>query len=126
MAGGETDAAGSGDGGSCVDGADTAWVLVSFVLVLVMYPGLALFEAGLLRAKNTLSIMMQVFGGVTTLSVLWDVIGYSLVYGPTFHGLIGGVRHALLFEVAYDTCSPFAPTIPTAAFAMFQVRSRVV
>ena len=107
--------------GSCVNGADTAWVLLSFVLVLAMFPGLALFEAGLLRAKNTLSIMVQVFAGVTVLSVLWDIIGYTLVFGPTQHGIIGGTDHVLLLDVSYDKCNQLAPTIPEAAFAMFQM-----
>jgi Amt family ammonium transporter len=56
-------------------------VLLAFVLVLAMFPGLALFEAGLLRAKNSLSILIQIFSGLTTLSVLWDLVGYSLVFG---------------------------------------------
>ena len=119
-----TDADSSTGGASCINGADTAWVLLSFVLVASMYPGLALFEAGLLRAKNTVSVLVQVAGpatpsahprcraaaarrdtqwgdgvalshrgaclqvlvGLTTLSVLWDVIGYTLVYGPTRRG----------------------------------------
>ena len=66
------------DGSFPVSGADTAWVLLCFVLVLSMYPGLALFEAGLLRAKNTVSILVQVVVGLTTLSVLWDLVGFTL------------------------------------------------
>ena len=106
---------------SCVSGADTAWVLLCFVLVLSMYPGLALFEAGLLRAKNTVSILVQVVVGLTTLSVLWDLVGYTLVYGPSQRGLIGGLDHAFLRDVPYDACVPAAPTVPAAAFAMFQM-----
>jgi len=106
---------------SCVDGADTAWVLVSFVLVLSMFPGLALFEAGLLRAKNTLSVMSQVMAGMFVLCVLWDLVGYSLVFGSDHHGLIGGFEFVLLFNTGYDTCIKFAPTIPAAAFAAFQM-----
>eukprot|EP00040_Diaphanoeca_grandis_P029388 m.172159 g.172159 ORF g.172159 m.172159 type:complete len:500 (+) comp31671_c0_seq2:235-1734(+) len=106
---------------SCIDGADTAWVLVSFVLVLSMFPGLALFEAGLLRAKNTLSVMIQVMAGMFSLCVLFDIIGYSLIFGSDHFGIIGGFDHVVLINTGYATCTKFAPTIPAAAFATFQM-----
>jgi len=55
----------------CYDTGDTTWVLISTVLVLGMMPGLSLFEAGLLRSKNTISIMTQTVGGLILLSVMW-------------------------------------------------------
>ncbi len=58
-------------GQSCIDTGDTTWVLISTVLVLGMMPGLAFFEAGMLRNKNTLSIITQTIGGIVTLSVMW-------------------------------------------------------
>lgn len=107
--------------GACVNGADTAWLLLSFVLVLSMFAGLALFEASLLQAKNTVSVMVQVLVGLITLSVLWDVVGFTLVFGRTQAGVIGGLDHLFLEDVPYDECSHFAPTVPAAAFAMFQM-----
>jgi Amt family ammonium transporter len=109
------------DASACIDGADTAWLLLSFVLVLSMFAGLALFEASLLQAKNTVSVLVQVLVGLISLSVLWDLVGFTLVYGPTQGGIIGGLNHAFLIDVPYDTCSKFAPTVPAAAFAMFQM-----
>lgn len=107
--------------GSCISSADTAWVLLSFVLVLSMFGGLGLFEASLLQAKHTISVLVQVMVGLITLSVLWDVVGFTLVYGKTQGGLIGGMEHTFLLGVPYDDCNAFAPTIPAAAFAMFQM-----
>ena len=97
-------------------------MLLCFVLVLSMYPGLALFEAGLLRAKNTVSILVQVVVGLTTLSVLWDLVGFTLVYGPSQRGLSGGLDHAFLRDVPYDACVPAAPTktiTPAAKSAIY-------
>ena len=59
---------------------DTTWVLTSTILVMGMLPALALFQAGLLRSKNTLSIITQIIGGFITLTVMWDVFGYSLTF----------------------------------------------
>eukprot|EP00729_Bicosta_minor_P007073 gene7073-17375_t len=71
--------------------------------------GLALFESGLLRAKNTLSIFVQIFGGVTVMSLLWVVFGYSLVFGPTQGGVIGNFKYGLLLDVP--------PLLMTGSFA---------
>jgi Amt family ammonium transporter len=64
-------------------------VLVSTVLVLGMSPALALFEAGMLRSKNSLSLITQIFSGVIALSVLWVLVGYSLVFSGDAGGFIG-------------------------------------
>lgn len=74
---------------------DTTWVLTSSMLVLSMMPALAFFEAGMLRTKNTLSIVSIVFGGVTVLSVLWVLFGYSLVFSNSYGGIIGDLRKGL-------------------------------
>jgi Amt family ammonium transporter len=121
LTGASQDSSSSGAAGACIDGADTAWVLLSFVLVLSMFAGLALFEASLLQAKNTVSVVVQVLVGLIVLSVLWDIVGFTLVYGPTQAGVIGGLDHVFLEDVPYDSCSTFAPTVPAAAFAMFQM-----
>ena len=63
-----------------LDDGDTTWMLLSTLLVLTMMPALAIFEAGLLRAKNTMSIITQIVVGVVLLSTLWVAVGYSLVF----------------------------------------------
>ncbi len=69
----------------CVlDDGDTTWMLLSTLLVLTMMPALAIFEAGLLRAKNTMSIITQVFVGLVLLSTMWIVFGYSIVFHSNF------------------------------------------
>ncbi len=71
---------------------DTAWVLIASALVLLMtIPGLAFFYGGLVRRKNVLSILMQCFIIVCVISLQWMLFGYSLAFGPAFHGIIGNL-----------------------------------
>lgn len=107
--------------GCMVNDSDTAWVLVATILVLGMMPALAFFEGGLLRSKNTLSFITQIFSGIVALGFLWDIFGYSLVFGTDHGGVIGSYEHFLLLGVDYWKCSPHAPYIPAACFALFQM-----
>jgi len=100
---------------------DTTWILVSTTLVLGMCPGLAFFYAGMLRSKNTLSIVNQIFAGNVILSMMWLVFGFAFSFGPTVGGLIGAPVHLLWLGVHYDKCGPHAQTIPGALFALFQM-----
>lgn len=104
-----------------LDTGDTTWLLVSTVLVLGMCPALAFFEAGMLRSKNTLSIITQVFVGNTILSVMWLFFGYSLVFGTSIFGIIGGLDHILWINVPYDKCGRFAANVPAALHALFHM-----
>lgn len=104
-----------------INSGDTAWVSISFVLVLGMMPALAFFEAGLLRSKNTLSIITQIFSGVAVLSTMWNFFGYSLTFGPDHGGIIGDFSNGALIGVSLTDCSPHAPTIPATVFAYFQM-----
>ena len=108
---------------SCVSHADTAWVLVSTMLVLLMIPALGLFEAGLLRAKNTTSVLTQVFSGAVLMSFLWHIVGFSLVFGDSLVGIIGSpATYPLMIGVSVDSCfEAWAPTVPKRAFAEFQM-----
>lgn len=103
----------------CANNADTAWVLLCAVLVLGMMPALALFEAGLLRRKNTLSIITEVFVGLATMQVMWYLGGFSLVYGPDMGGFIGNLKYIMMHNLGGE-CLEAAPTIPGLAFASFQ------
>jgi ammonium transporter, Amt family len=105
-----------------IDTGDTAWMLVAGSLVLLMIPALGLFEAGLLRKKNTVSIFMQIFFGLALLSVMWFVFGFSLVFGPDeTGGLAGNLDYVFLKNVPWDDSLDYAPTIPGVLFAKFQL-----
>ena len=104
---------------TCVDDGDTAWVLLSSVLILGMMPALAFFEAGLLRRKNTLSIITEVFVGISAMQLCWYLIGFSLVFGTDHGGFIGGFDYFAMRGLG-NQCLPYAPSIPGLAFASFQ------
>jgi len=72
-----------------IDSGDTAWVLISAALVLLMTPGVAFFYGGMVRAKSVLNMMMMSFGAMATVSVAWVLWGYSEAFGQSWHGLIG-------------------------------------
>src|SRR5674536_39313 len=97
-------------------GADTAWVLISSALVLLMVPGLALFYGGLVQRKNVLSSMMHSFVAMGVITIEWIVIGYSLAFAPV-NWFIGGLDNIFLRGI-----DPYSVTgtIPTYAFVAFQ------
>lgn len=78
-------------------------------------------EAGLLRSKNTQSIIMQVMAGMVVLGFMWDIVGYSLTFGDDHGGVIGDFKHSFLLGVGYNECSPHAPQIPAALYALFMM-----
>ncbi|HYM37898.1 MAG TPA: ammonium transporter [Nitrospiraceae bacterium] len=105
-----------------IDPADTAWVLIASVLVLVMIvPGLALFYGGLVRSKNVLGTIMHSFVILCVVSLLWILFGYSLAFGPDKWGLIGGLEWAGLRDVGLSPHPVYGPTIPHQAFMIFQM-----
>ncbi len=97
-------------------GADTAWVLISSALVLLMLPGLALFYGGLVQRKNVLSSMMHSFVAMGVITIEWMVIGYSLAFAPG-NWFVGGLDNIFLRGI-----DPYSVTgtIPTYAFVAFQ------
>jgi Amt family ammonium transporter len=97
---------------------DTAWMLVSTVLVIIMIvPGLALFYAGMVRGKNALSVLMHVFVTFSLISVLWALFGYSLAFTEG-NSVIGGLSKAFLSGITPDSLSG---TIPEYVFVAFQL-----
>ena len=103
-----------------LDSGDTAWMLTSTLLVILMaLPGLALFYGGLARSKNMLSVLVQVFVVFALISVLWALYGYSLAFGGEGH-FYGGFGHVFLRGIAPDTLSAALPTIPEYVFVAFQ------
>lgn len=106
---------------------DTAWVLMSTALVLLMtIPGLAFFYGGLVRRKNVLSILMQCFIILCVISLQWILFGYSLAFGPDFHGLIGNLSWAGLKGVGFLPNADYAATIPHIVFMIFQMMFAVI
>jgi ammonium transporter, Amt family len=106
---------------------DTAWVLVSSALVLLMtMPGLAFFYGGLVRRKNVLSILMQCFIILCVISLQWVLFGYSLAFGPDFHGIIGNLSWAGLNGVGAAPNPDYAATIPHSVFMVFQMMFAVI
>ncbi len=111
---------------------DTAWMLVSSALVLLMIPGLALFYGGMVRQKNVLSTIMHSFVAMGIVGVQWVVIGYSLAFGPdAFMGLVGGVGKAMFnglisfkdgvpVYALFQNVASEPGSIPEYVFAMYQ------
>jgi len=105
-----------------IDTGDTAWMLIAGCLVLLMIPALGLFESGLLRKKNTVSIFMQIFFGMSLLSVMWFVFGFSLSFGPSTTGIIGNLDWSFLKGIPWDApLEQYAPSIPGVLFVKFQL-----
>jgi Amt family ammonium transporter len=105
-----------------VDSGDTAWVLMSAALVMLMTaPGLALFYGGLVRTKNVLGTIMQSVIILCVVTLLWILFGYSLAFGPDVGGFIGGLDWVGLRNVGLDPHPTYGPTIPHQVFMMFQL-----
>jgi Amt family ammonium transporter len=106
---------------------DTAWVLISTALVMLMTPGLALFYGGLVRRKNVLSTIMHSFFILALVSVTWVLWGYSLAFGPdTGLGLVGGLDWLGLDGVTGAPSETYAPTVPHLAFMAFQMMFAII
>ena len=108
--------------GAVINGADTAWVLMSSALVLAMtVPGLALFYGGLVRSKNVLGTIMHSFAILCVVSLFWVLLGYSLAFGPDVNGVIGSLAWVGLSGVGLSPHPVYGPTIPHQAFMVFQL-----
>ncbi len=103
-----------------VNAGDTAWILISSALVMLMTPGLAFFYGGMVRRKNVLSTIMMSFSILLIVSVLWVVYGYSLSFGPDKGGIIGGLDWFGLNQVGQSPSLTYAMTVPHLAFMIFQ------
>jgi Amt family ammonium transporter len=109
-----------------IDTGDTAWVLTSTMLVLLMtIPGLALFYGGLVRKKNVLSVLAQCFFITCMVSVVWALLGYSLAFGDDIKGVIGGLNFAMLSGIGADPL-PNASTIPGTVWVVFQMTFAII
>ncbi len=110
-----------------IDTGDTAWVLVSTALVLLMTaPGVALFYGGMTRSKNALGTILQSFVVLCLISIQWVLWGYSLAFGPDIGGIIGSLAWAGLSNVGTTPNADYAATIPHQAFMLFQMMFAVI
>jgi Amt family ammonium transporter len=105
---------------------DTAWVLASAALVMLMTPALGFFYGGLVRGKNVLATLMHSFFMLCLISVVWVLWGYSLAFGPDNWGIIGNFDWIGFKDVSLDPNVDYAPTIPHSAFAVFQMMFAVI
>ena len=114
-----------------IDTGDTAWMLTSSVLVLMMtIPGLALFYAGMVRKKNILATLAQSFAATALITVLWMIVGYSIAFTPNastgMNAWIGGVKYLLLGPMGLNATNPLAATIPESVYMFFQMTFAII
>ncbi len=110
-----------------INSADTAWMLASTALVLIMTPGLAFFYGGMVNKKNVLSTMLQSFISMAVISIVWVVFGFSLAFGDSFFGIIGNPKTFFLMKDVIDGPAwKFAPTIPFILFAFYQLKFAII
>ncbi|GKS60428.1 ammonium transporter [Nitrospira sp.] len=111
-----------GSGGPNIDSGDTAWMLASTALVLVMIvPGLALYYGGLVRKKNALATIMHGLSILCAVSLAWVVVGYTLTFGTDLGGMIGSLEWMFLSGVGLDPHRTYGPTVPHQAVMLFQL-----
>jgi len=114
-----------------IDSGDTAWMLTSSALVLLMtIPGLALFYAGMVRKKNILATAAQSFGATCIITVLWMIIGYSVAFTTNsdagINRFIGSFNYFLLGPMGLNATSSLAPTIPESVYMFFQMTFAII
>ncbi|MDQ0474688.1 ammonium transporter [Labrys wisconsinensis] len=112
-----------------IDTGDTAWMLTSTALVLMMtIPGLALFYGGMVRKKNVLATCAQSFGATCVITVLWMIIGYSIAFtdGGSHQAWFGGFSYFFLAPMGLNTTSALAPTIPESVYMCFQMTFAII
>ena len=105
---------------------DTAWLLVSSALVMLMTPGLALFYGGMVRKKNIISTMMMSFAILGIVAILWVVYGYSLSFGKDLGGFLGGSSYFVLNNVGQNPSTVYATTVPHLAFMIYQAMFAII
>ncbi|WP_157558236.1 ammonium transporter [Niabella aurantiaca] len=110
-----------------INSGDTAWMLTSAALVLIMTPGLAFFYGGMVKKKNVISTMLQSFICMAIVSMIWVVFGFSLAFGDSIGGVIGNPGTFFLMNGVLES-KPWAlaPTVPLVVFAFFQLKFAII
>lgn len=109
-----------------ISAADTAWVLVCTAMVLFMTPGLALFYGGMVRSKHVLAMLAQNFGVIAVVSIVWTLVGYTLVFGDDLGGGLLGDLSLAGFAHAREPLGSIDLTVPQLAFGAFQMMFAVI
>jgi ammonium transporter, Amt family len=109
-----------------IDTGNTAWMLMSTALVMLMTPGLAFFYGGMVRRKNALSTIMMSFMTLGLVGVLWVLYGYTLGFGSDIGGFIGGLNFLGLSNVGQDPSTVYATTVPHLVFMAFQMMFAII
>src|SRR5690606_27412379 len=110
-----------------LDTGDTAWLLMSAALVLLMTPGLAFFYGGMVRKKNVISTMLQSFVCMGLITIIWVIFGFSLAFGEDIGGVIGNPSTFYMMKgMLGNNAWSALPTVPIALFAMFQLKFAVI
>ena len=109
-----------------IDSGDTAWVLASAALVLIMTPGVAFFYGGMMGNKNAAATVMYSFMTIGIVGVVWVVWGYGLAFGNDLGGFIGDLEYIGLRHVDADTAGPYSDTIPHQSFMIFQAMFAII
>lgn len=105
---------------SSINSGDTAWMLVSSALVMLMIPAVGFFYAGMVRSKNVVSVLKHSMVILSLVTLQWVIVGYSLVFGKDVNGLIGDLSYFGLRGVGFAPNVDYAPTIPHLVFMAFQ------
>lgn len=109
-----------------IQSGDTAFILISAALVLLMTPALALFYAGMVRSKNVLGTIMQSIIMISLITLEWIYIGYSMSFGPDVAGLVGSMTHFALAGVGTAPSPDYATTVPHIVFMIYQCMFAVI
>ncbi len=113
--------------GGPISTGDVAWMLTATGLVLLMTPGLSFFYGGMVRTKNVVSTMLQSFVAMAVITLVWVVVGFSLAFGDSIHGIVGHPATFFMFtRVGTGTDPALAPTIPLVLFALFQLKFAII
>jgi ammonium transporter, Amt family len=109
-----------------INSGDTAWVLISAALVILMTPAVGFFYGGMVRKKNILSTIMMCFAILIVISLQWVLVGYTLAFAPTIRGLIGNFKYLGLIGVGQLPDAGYAATIPALVYMIFQAAFAIV
>ena len=104
-----------------INSGDTAWVLISTALVILMTPAVGFFYGGMVRKKNILSTIMMCFAILMVISLQWVLFGYTLAFGPSVNGWIGNLKWLGLIGVGQTPNADYAATIPALVFMILRV-----
>ncbi len=109
-----------------INSGDTAWMLVSTALVMLMTPAVGFFYGGMVQSKNVVSVLKQSMMILSLVSLQWILIGYSLVFGTDIHGVIGNLEYFALRGVGFAPNVTYAATIPHLVFMIYQAMFAVI